>query len=76
MYNNSYSLHLGDVRFVYFHFKDGGFVSIFLDFTVITLWPIFMIFFFFFFFFGQNKKKQISKYKFALFYTSHALWQI
>ena len=30
MYNNSYSLHLGVVRFVYFHFKDGRFVSIFL----------------------------------------------
>ena len=44
MYNNSYSIHLGDVRFVYFHFKDGGFVIDFLDFTVITLWPIFMIF--------------------------------
>ena len=30
VYNNSYSIHLGDVRFVYFHFKDGGFESIFL----------------------------------------------
>ena len=43
MYNNSYTLHLGDVRFVYFDFKMADLYD-FLDFTVITLWPIFMIF--------------------------------